>query len=107
DERPVAAVRAPGGAGEPLVVRLVPALGDLHAVAGQVPPVVLPAVLAVLGHGGQQEAEPGRGGGRVLHHQQVAVCGIGQVVQGLRRFQAVLGEVGPVVVDADVAGVHG
>ena len=76
DDRPLAG--APGGAGELLRVRLLPAVDSEHAVRPERPPVRLPAVLAEPVDGREQEGEPGGGGRRVLDHQEVAVPGLGR-----------------------------
>ena len=93
------------GAGELLRVRLLPAVDDAHAVGAELAPVALPAVLAEACHRGEQEREPGTGGGRVLDDEQVPVARIGELLERRRRGDATLGERRAVVVEADLAVV--
>ena len=96
-----------GGSGEVDGVGVGPAAGDLDPVVLELGPVRLPAVLAEVRDGAEQEGQAGRRGGRRLDDQQVLVFGLGQVLEGHRLGQALGGEVGVVDVDADVAVVDG
>ena len=90
--------------GEVAVVGVAPRAGDLHPVLPQLLPVVDPT-LAISGHGGQRESEPGGRRARVLNHEQVAVLRVGEIVEGGRGSDALGGEVGVVDVDAHIAEI--
>ena len=73
DDRPLAL--APGGAREARGVRLLPAVGDEHAVRPQGLPVRPPTAVPESGNGGQEESEARGGGGRVLDHRRSRYAG--------------------------------